>query len=78
MSNHRARVRSAHGKQCVQLITQSFSNVSKSVDHTSKPKASSGLWQGWQSWDASSASLDERRWEGANWKNAEHEQKRSH
>ena len=39
-------VSSVHGKQCVQLTTQSFSNVSKRVEHTNKPRMPSGSWQG--------------------------------
>ena len=39
---------SAHAKECDQLTTQSFSNVSESVEQKSKPKIPSGLWQGWK------------------------------
>ena len=38
---------SVHGEQCVQLIMQSFSNVSKSVEQHREPKMSSGSWQSW-------------------------------
>ena len=37
---------SVHCKQFVQLITQSFSNVSRSVEQKSKLKMSSVSWQG--------------------------------
>ena len=70
-----ARAFSVHGQQCEQLNTHSFPCVSKSVEQRSKPKMSSGSWQGWQSWGASSRFWDEQQWEGTNWKNAEHEQK---
>ena len=73
--NHRARAFSVHEKQCGELITQSFFNVSKSLEQKSGPQTSSGSWQGWQSWGASSSSWDEQTWENANSENAENEQR---
>ena len=34
---------------------------------------SSGSWQGWQSWGASSGCWDEQKWESTDWKNAEND-----
>ena len=64
-----------NSEQCVQLSTESFSNVSKGVEQTNKPKMISGSWQGWQSWSASNGSWNEQQSEGANWTRAGSEQK---
>ena len=48
LQRRRARVFPLIAKECDQLTTQSFSNVSKSVEQKSKPKIPSGLWQGWK------------------------------
>ena len=55
---------SIHLEQCDQLTLQSFSNASPSAEQKkSKPKMSTGSWQGWHSWSASSSSWDAQKWD---------------
>ena len=42
---------------------QLFSSISVNVEHPTQAKMAAGPWQGWQSWGASSCSLDEGKWD---------------